>query len=163
MRIKYILILLSLILFLSCSKEPPEVTLSDPGFGVVETQINAGPKVVDLPVLFNTELEVKGIQFTLTWDATIAKVGQPQLTDQNPGFTVSTSKGGQGAMKVLIFSMTGDVLNTLDPEIMTIPVSILDPQAEAVSLIFDQAVFAGPNAMSYDIPITHASLTIQHS
>ncbi|MEA3287288.1 MAG: hypothetical protein U9Q77_07925 [Candidatus Marinimicrobia bacterium] len=160
MRFRYFIPLLILILFNFCSKQSPEVQLSDPGFGVVETHIDVD-KVVDLPVLIKFDQVIKGIQFTLTWDTAIVKVGQPELTELNSGFTVSTSKGTGGEMKVLVFSMTGDVLNTSEPEILSIPISVLDSLADQVSLLFDKAVFAGPNALSYDIPVTHANLTVR--
>ncbi len=158
---RYIFVLLVLALFSSCSRETPPVELSDPGFGIVQTSIDAGDETVDLPVLIRTDKEIKGIQFTLTWDASIAKVGEPELTALNPDFTVSSRKGSIDKMKVLVYSLTGAVMNVSDPTILTIPMSIIDSQAKTVSLVFDKPVFAGPNAISYTIPVTHAKLRIQ--
>ncbi|NQV15042.1 hypothetical protein HQ531_06250 [bacterium] len=160
MQIRLIIISTALILLISCTSEKQKIELSDPGFGVVETSIDAGSKVVNLPVLINTQEEIKGIQFTMTWDEEVAKVGKPHLTKLNSGFTVSTGAPARGQMKVLVFSMAGDVLNTLEPEILSIPITIIDPAAAEFSLIFENAIFAGSNAKSYEIPVSHANLKI---
>ncbi len=163
MRLRYIIILITLVLISACTREAPKSELSDPGFGVLEDIIEAGVGLVHLPVLLKSDQVIKGIQFTLAWDTTIAKLGKPLLTDLNPGFNVSTSEAVDGQMKVLIFSLTGDELNTLVPEILTIPVSLINPQADQLILSFEEAVFAGPNAMSHKIPISHAKLKVKHS
>ncbi len=160
MRVTYGLIIVLLLLLQSCSKETSNRELSHPGFGVTETTIKAVDAGVDLPVLLKTDDIIKGIQFTLSWDASIGQVLQPALTAANPGFTISSGEGDRGEMKVLIFSMTGDEINTTDPKIMTIPVRIIDPDASRFALAFKDAIFAGPSAVAYEIPVTHAKLEI---
>jgi len=152
------------ILLISCTtEESPKAQLSNPGFGVIETSISRDVNTTNLPVLIKTDQVIKGLQFTLTWDGTAAKIGQPQLTGLNSKFTVSVGKASAGQMKVLVFSMTGEALDTSEPVFMTIPVSILDSETEEISIFFNKAVFAGPNASSYDIPVTHAQLKVKNS
>ncbi len=162
MYLKHYLILIVSILLISCSGEPAKIELSNPGFGVVETSIEARSEGVDLPVLLKTDEAIKGIQFTLAWEPSIGIVGTPVLTGNNSGFTITAKTRTNGTMKVLIFSMTGEELNTKDPEIMRIPVSILDPESSLFTLEFEKVIFAGPNARSYDIPVTDARLKISH-
>ncbi|NQT63895.1 MAG: hypothetical protein HQ556_13120 [Candidatus Marinimicrobia bacterium] len=160
MRLKISLLTTTLLIFLSCSQEVQKVELSNPGFGVTASSIDAADEGVDIPVLMQTDDIIKGIQFTLTWDPNVGQVIKPTLTATNPGFTISSSEGGQGEMKVLIFSMTGDVFNTSDPTIMTIPVRITDPDAPVFAMAFKDAIFAGPSAIAYEIPVLHAKLKI---
>jgi hypothetical protein len=117
---------------------------------------------VDIPVLLKSSDVIKGIQFTLTWNSSVGQVLKPSLTASNPNFTVSTSEGNRGEMKVLIFSLTGDLINTEDDTIMTIPVRIINAEASDFTLAFKDVIFAGPNAISYDIPVFHANLKINH-
>ncbi|MBC8375600.1 MAG: hypothetical protein H8E26_06100 [FCB group bacterium] len=160
MRLKISLLATTLLIFLSCSQEVQQVELSNPGFGVTASSINAADEGVDIPVLMKTEDIIKGMQFTLTWDPNVGQVIKPSLTATNPSFTISASEGGRGEMKVLIFSMTGDVFNTSDPTIMMIPVRITDPDASVFTLAFKDAIFAGPSAIAYEIPVLHAKLKI---
>lgn len=160
MHLKHISILILLILLISCDSDKTRIELTTPGFGVVETSIDATSKTVDLPVLINTQDEIKGVQFTLKWDTKIAEVGQPKVNELNPGFTVSAGKAVNGQMKVLMYSLAGEVLNTSESQILTIPITIINSEADNFSLIFDNAVFAGPNAKSYEIPVTHAQLKL---
>ncbi|NQV42967.1 MAG: hypothetical protein HQ506_11490 [Candidatus Marinimicrobia bacterium] len=162
MRPNNYLLLAIVLLFISCSQETQVVELSDPGFGVIATNIEAVDEGVDIPVLMKTNDVIKGMQFSLTWDPTVGQVIKPTLTSSNPGFTISSSEGGRGEMKVLIFSMTGDILDTSNPNIVTIPVRIIDPDAALFTLAFEDAIFAGPNAVAYDIPVLHANLKINH-
>ncbi len=162
MRVKYSIILITLVMFLSCSRETQNVELSNPGFGVIRTNIEVLDEGVDLPVLLRTDDIIKGIQFTLSWNPSVAQVIKPALTPTNPGFTISSSNGSQGEMKVLIFSMSGDVLNTTDSIIMTIPVRIIDPDAKLFNLVFKDVIFAGPGAVSYEIPVSQANLKVIH-
>ena len=162
MRLNQLIIILATTIMVSCSNETPDnMELSDPGFGIVASSIDSRSEGVDIPVLLKSAEVIKGIQFTLSWDPEIGQVIQPKLTDMNPGFTVSASDGAEGQMKVLIFSMTGDVLQTNDLELMSIPVRIIDLKAEIFNLSFKDVIFAGPNATSYSIPITHAKLRVK--
>ena len=160
MYVKLFLFATALLLLLSCSQKAQNIGLSNPGFGVTAVSIDAIAEGVDLPILMKTDDIIKGIQFTLTWDPAVAQVIKPVLTRSNPGFTISASEGGLGAMKVLIFSMSGDVFQTADPNIMTIPVRIIDPDATRFTLEFKDAIFAGPSAVAYEIPLWHAKLKI---
>ncbi|MBT4036207.1 MAG: hypothetical protein HOB84_04080 [Candidatus Marinimicrobia bacterium] len=160
MRLKISLLVTLLLFFLSCSQEVQTVELSNPGFGITASSIDAAAEGVDIPVLMKTDDIIKGIQFTLTWDPGVGQVIKPTLTAANPGFTISSSEGGRGEMKVLIFSMTGAVFNTTDPAIMTIPVRIINPDAPDFTLAFNNAIFAGPSATAYEIPVLHAKLKI---
>ena len=153
-------ILVTTLILVSCSQEVQEVELSKPGFGITATSIDATDEGVDIPVLMKTNDVIKGMQFTITWNPSVGQVLKPALTSTNPGFTISSSEGGEGEMKVLVFSMTGDVFNTSDPTIMTIPVRIIDPDAPLLKLVFKNAIFAGPSAVSYEIPVLHANLRI---
>lgn len=157
---RYTLLAMTAFLFMHCAQEPAKIELSNPGFGMVETSIAIRAEGTDLPVLLNTDQAIKGIQFTMVWDPTLAVVGQPVLTPTNSGFTVSAKKNINGTMKVLVFSMTGDVLNTTDPHVMNIPVSILEIEATKISIDFEDVIFAGPSATSYDIPVTQARLKV---
>ena len=147
-------------LLLSCSQEAKKIELSNPGFGVTASSIEATDEGVDLPVMLKTEDIIKGIQFTLTWDPNVAQVIKPTLTSTNSGFSISAGDGNRGEMKVLIFSMAGDVFNTDDPTIMTIPVRIIDSEATLFTMAFKDAIFAGPSAVAYEIPVLHANLKI---
>ena len=160
MRVNYILLIAATMIFLSCSPEAQKVELSNPGFGVIATSIDVVAEGVDLPVLLRTDDIIKGIQFTLSWDPTIGQVIKPVLTAMNPGFTISSSDGARGEMKVLIFNMSGDELITSDPSIMTIPVRILDSNAIDFAMTFKDVMFAGPGGAAYEIPVTHANLKI---
>lgn len=160
MKPKYYLLAALFLIFPSCSPQAPLAELSDPGFGVIASSIEAIDEGVDIPVLMKTADVVKGIQFTLTWDPAVGQVLKPALTATNPGFTISASEGGRGVMKVLIFSMSGEILETSNPNIMTIPIRIINPDAPLFKLEFKDAIFAGPNAMSYPIPVQHANLKI---
>ncbi|MBC8193564.1 MAG: hypothetical protein ISR87_04455 [Candidatus Marinimicrobia bacterium] len=162
MRLLNCLLAATLLILLSCSQEAQIIELSDPGFGVTASSIDAADEGVDIPVLMKTDDIIKGIQFTLTWDPAVGQVIKPSLTSSNPGFTVSSSEGGRGEMKVLIFSMPGDVFNMSDPTIMTIPVRIINPDAPLFVLAFKDAIFAGPNGVAYEIPVFHAKLKINH-
>lgn len=149
------------LLLISCSSEPKEKDLTSPGFGVTATSIRAADEGVDIPVLLKSDEIIKGMQFTLAWDPNIGQVIQPVLTEANQGFTVSSSDGERGEMKVLIFSMTGDILSTTESVVMNIPIRITDLESETFDLFFYDAIFAGPKAVSYEIPVTHANLKIQ--
>ena len=154
------LLLVSLILIMGCSREAPEQSLTDPGFGVTTLEIKAGAGPTNLPVYLKSAEPVKGIQFTLKWDPTIGQVSQPVLAPGNPGFTVSSNQGRPGSMKVLVFSLQGDILDPNQQEILNIPIEISSSAAERFTLRFDEAVFAGPSAKSYAIPVSHADLRI---
>ena len=160
MRLKNYLLAAPLLLLLSCSQDIQIVELTNPGFGVTASSINATDEGVDIPVLMKTDDVIKGMQFTLTWDPGVSQVLKPSLTASNSGFTISSSEGGKGEMKVLIFSMTGEVFNTSDPNIMTIPVRIINPDAPTFALAFKNAIFAGPSAVAYEIPVHHANMKI---
>jgi len=161
MHAKYRLMIVTLMVLVSCSQDmETKIELSNPGFGITETSIKAMDEGIDLPVLLKTDDVIKGMQFTLSWDPSIGQVIQPTLTNTNPGFTLSAGVAGNGEMKILIFSMQGDVFNTGESTIMTIPVRIIDPDATIFSLTFKDAIFAGPGAVSYPIPVTHARLKI---
>ena len=160
MRLTISLLATTLLFFQSCSQDVQKVELSNPGFGITASSIDAADEGVDIPVLMKTDDIIKGMQFTLTWDPSIGQVIKPSLTATNPGFTISASEGGLGQMKVLIFSMTGAVFNTTDPAIMTIPVRIINPDAPDFTLAFNNAIFAGPSATAYEIPVLHAKLKI---
>jgi len=162
MRTKISLLLTSLIICISCSQETQQIELTNPGFGVIASSIDIVDEGFDLPVLLQSDDIIKGVQFTLSWDPAVAQVIQPAMTAANAGFSISSSDGERGEMKVLIFSMAGDVLNTTDPTILTIAIRIIDPEAELFELSFNDAIFAGPNAVSYAIPITHAKLKVNH-
>ncbi len=162
MRHKYYLLITIFFFFLSCSQKAQIVELSDPGFGVTTSSIDAADAGVDIPVLMKTDEIIKGMQFTLGWDPVIGQVIKPSLTASNPGFTISASEGGRGEMKVLIFSMAGDVFNTSDLTVMNIPVRIISPEADFFTLRFENAIFAGPSAVSYEMPVFHANLKINH-
>ena len=163
MRLKRILAGMMIVMLIACTGNTPEKTLSTPGFGVVETRIAATAGEVEIPILLKTTDVIKGLQFTLVWDKNQVRVGEPLLTETNPGFTVSTGNGRQGRMKVLVFSMTGEEMNTSDPEILKLPVRVVDPQAQDVMIQFDKAVFAGPHAKSYAIPVSNAQLKVTAS
>jgi len=160
MRIKISLVIASIFICLSCSKETQQIELTNPGFGVTASTIDVVDEGFDVPVLLKSDEIIKGLQFTLSWDPAIAQVIQPVMTASNPGFTISSGDGVRGEMKVLIFSMTGDVMVTTNSTILNIPVRIIDPGAELFELSFNDAIFAGPSAVSYEIPITHANLKI---
>lgn len=162
MRQKYYLLITIFFLLVSCSKKAQIIELSDPGFGVTASSIGAADEGVDVSVMMKTDDIIKGMQFTLGWDPDVGQVIKPSLTSSNPGFTISASEGDRGEMKVLIFSMAGDVFNTSDPTVMTIPVRIINPEATFFTLTFENAIFAGPSAVSYDIPVFHANLKINH-
>jgi len=163
MKSKLAVGIILLALFGSCSRELPEKSLSRPGFGVTQTRIIADGSETELPVLLNTTDIIKGLQFTLVWDVNQVRVGEPRLTETNPDFTVSVGNSRNGRMKVLVFSMTGGAMNTTDPEILKLPVRVIDPKADEVQIRLDKAVFAGPHAKSYAIPVTHAQLTVERS
>ncbi len=160
MHLKNSLLAATILFFLTCTQEVQKVELSSPGFGVTASSIDVADEGVDIPVLMKTDDVIKGMQFTLTWDPNIGQVIKPALTPANPNFTISASDGDLGEMKVLIFSMTGDVFNTDDPTVMNIPVRITDPDASMFSLAFKDAIFAGPSAIAYEIPVSHARLKI---
>lgn len=160
MKLNFSLIVVSTLLLLACSQESKESELTSPGFGVTANTIRADQEGMDIPVLLKTEETIKGLQFTLSWDPTIGQVIKPELTEANSGFTVSTTDAVRGEMKVLIFSMTGDVLNTAEPVIMHIPIRIMDGEAENFELFFNDAIFAGPKAVAYQIPVSHGQLKI---
>jgi len=160
-EVRYILGILMLLGLLACSKAPDKKVLSTPGFGIIEDQIAGSGQTVELPVLLNTDQDIKGLQFTLIWDPAIARVGPPQLTAENPDFTVSTGNGRDGRMKVLVFSMTSAIMHTENPVILTLPVTVIATAGQEVSIQFAKAVFAGPNAKSYTIPVTHAQLEVE--
>ncbi len=162
MRLINCLLAATVLILLSCSQEAQIVELSDPGFGVTASSIDPNDEGVDIPVLMKTNDIIKGMQFTLVWDPDVGQVIKPSLTSSNPGFTISASEGGGGEMKVLIFSMSGDVFNTIDPTIMTIPVRIINPEATLFTMVFKDAIFAGPSAVAYSIPIFHGNLEINH-
>jgi len=63
-------------------------------------------------------------------------------------------------MKVLIFSMHGDALDLSDAHIFNVPVEITNSEATQFILSFEDVVFAGPNASSYEIPVTPADLMV---
>ncbi|NQV29851.1 MAG: hypothetical protein HQ508_03090 [Candidatus Marinimicrobia bacterium] len=162
MRLSQLIIIVTMTLFASCSRETADkVEIGDPGFGIVASSVDSRIEGVDIPVLLKSADVIKGIQFTLSWDPEIGQVIEPKLTEMNPGFTVSSNVGAEGQMKVLVFSMTSDVLITSEPELMTIPVRIIDHDAETFNLWFKDVIFAGPNSTSYNIPITHAKLQIK--
>ncbi len=164
MHTKFILIFSSLIFLFSCAQTTAEkIELSNPGFGVIETSISAITEGVDIPVLLNSNDVIKGIQFTLSWDPTVGQVLQPTLTSSNPGFTISSSESQHGEMKVLIFSMSGDIFTVTDPEVMKVPVRIIDEEAPIFKLFFNDAIFAGPSSVSYQIPVEHANLRIDRN
>jgi|FLOH01.1.fsa_nt_gi hypothetical protein len=162
MRLGQLISIGALTLLMSCSSETPNnMEISDPGFGIVASSVDARLEGVDIPILLKSADVIKGIQFTMSWDPEIGQVIEPSLTELNPGFTVSSSEGTNGQMKVLIFSMTGDVLNTNELKFMTVPVRIIDREAQTFDLSFKDVIFAGPNATSYSIPVTHAKLKIK--
>ena len=160
MRASLNLTIVTLVLLASCSRESRELELNNPGFGVMATTIDAQAEGVDLPIHIKSDEVIKGIQYTMVWDPSVGQVMQPQLTEANSDFTISSTDGLGGKMKVLIFSMTGVELNMEESSIMNIPVRILDPEATDFTIIFEDVIFAGPNASSYSIPISHANLEI---
>ncbi|MCF7826997.1 MAG: hypothetical protein K9N29_10140, partial [Candidatus Marinimicrobia bacterium] len=123
MHAKYRLMIAMLMVLVSCAQdtETKKIELSNPGFGITETSIDALDEGVDVPVLLRTNDVIKGMQFTLSWNPNLGQVIKPALTDANPGFTISAGEPVNGEMKVLIFSMKGEVFNTDDSTIMTIP------------------------------------------
>jgi len=162
MRLPQMIFIVAPAFLMSCSSETLEkIEISDPGFGIVAASVDSHIEGVDIPVLLKSADVIKGIQFTLSWDSEIGQVIEPKLTDMNNGFTISSSEGIEGQMKVLVFSMTGEVLNTTELELMTIPVRIIDQEADTFNLSFRDVIFAGPNAASYSIPITNAKMKIK--
>lgn len=159
-KTKFSILAIITLALIACSSEPKERKLTSPGFGVTATSIRVADEGIDIPVLLISDEVIKGMQFTLSWNPNVGQVIKPALTESNQGFTISSSEGERGEMKVLIFSMTGDVLNTAEPVVMNIPIRIIDPEAEAFELFFYDAIFAGPKAVSYEIPVTHAKLKI---
>ncbi len=159
--INYSIITILIALTISCAKKVQNVAISDPGFGITTTIIEARSEGVDIPVFMKTQDVIKGFQFTLKWNPSVGQVLAPQLTDANSGFTVSAGEGTDGAMKVLVFSMSGDILQVPDTEILTIPVRIIDSDATTFSITLADAIFAGPKATSYNIPVTHGRMTIE--
>ena len=160
MHIARIFVFLYLLILIGCASEKQKPVLSDPGFGVTAVEIQAGAEDVEIPVYLKYDEPVKGIQFTLVWDAAKVEVSKPILLDTNPSFTVSNNEPRNGQMKVLIFSMQGNILDVSDPEVFRLPLKLIDKEAPEVELRFENAVFAGPSASSYDIPITHAKIKI---
>jgi len=151
-----------LCIFMGCSSRSDELELTDPGFGITATRIKAADSGVDIPVLLQSDDPIKGLQFTLEWNPKLGQVIKPVMTEKNAGFTISTSEVSGGVMKVLAFSMSGDQLDTSDPVIMHIPIRITDSSTDSFELLFQDVIFAGPAAASYDIPITHAKLKVIH-
>lgn len=148
------------LMFIGCSTERKEKELSEPGFGITAIDIKAGKDEIGIPVYLKFNEDVKGIQFILSWDETIAEISQPEMTRTNPNFTVSNNQARDGKMKVLIFSMQGDVMDVTDPHIFDLPIEIINDEASELTVHFEDVVFAGPNASSYEIPVTHAQLAI---
>ena len=163
MKLKLIGTLMLILVFISCSDQPDTPELTSPGFGVVESVIDARPEGVDIPILMKSEDIIKGIQFTLVWDVKKGIVGKPLLTDANASFTLTSSNPSNGRIKVLIYSMSGDQLDLSDPQILTFPVSIIDQSVTDFTVIFENPIFAGPSASSYTIPVTHAKMKVKHS
>lgn len=158
---KFNYLILALVFIISCSRDvPTTLELSNPGFGITQTTIDARPEGVDVPVLIKTNDVIKGLQFTLSWNPELGQVIKPSLTDANPGFTISAGEAVNGEMKILIFSMQGEAFDTKEQVIMNIPIRIIDPDADLFTLTFRNTIFAGPGAISYEIPVTHARLKI---
>jgi len=147
-------------LMLGCSQESNRIALTDPGFGITATTIHSRDEGEDVPILLKSEEVIKGIQFTMVWDARIGQVIKPALTSANPGFTISVNDSERGRMKVLVFSITGEEFNQTDSSIMSVPIRITDPEAQEFDLVFEDVIFAGPNATAYEIPVSHANLKI---
>lgn len=157
---KQIIFISLAILMLSCTREPQRIALTDPGFGITATTIHSRDEGEDVPILLKSDDIIKGIQFTLVWDASIGQVIKPALTSANPGFTISVNDSERGRIKVLVFSITGEEFNLADSSILSLPIRITNPDAEQFDLVFEDVIFAGPNATSYEIPVSHANLKI---
>ncbi len=163
MFIKSSIVLSIFIMLIACTEEGSQNTLSEPGFGIVETRISALENTTQIPVLLKTDELIKGLQFTLSWDTTLVTVGPPELNDLNASFTLKVGEGSLGKMKVLVFSMSGDALDTSEPAFMMLPVTLFDTQADVIDIFLNDVVFAGPQAASYSIPVTHAKLKVENS
>lgn len=160
MQLRIGIIIFTIATFFSCAKQESTNVLSSPGFGIIETSVTTSVAGVDLPVYLKSDDIIRGIQFTLHWDETVGQVIKPELTEANPGFTVSAGEASGGQMKVLIFSMSGDDLVVGDNAFLTIPIRIIDTEASAFKITFKDPIFAGPKASSYSIPVSHANLKI---
>ncbi len=160
MRFVSHILMITFVFLVGCSSDSKDPVLTSPGFGITKSEVSRSISETEIPVYLKYDEPVKGIQFTLDWDPDQADVGQPVINATNPGFTVSSKSAPGGRMKVLIFSMQGDVFDLTDPEVFRLPIKITDENCTEFNLRFEDAVFAGPSAASYDIPVSHAKFKV---
>ena len=160
MKTKSLAVLLMLFLLTACSSDSVEVELTDPGFGFTWKQISAEPAGFDVPIHLKYPEPMKGIQFTLVWDPSEGMVGEPVLREPNQSFSLSVNKKTPGRMKVLIYSMTSETFDLSSSHIMDLPVSILSREVQQFKLMFEDAIFAGPQAAAYTLPISHGQFEV---
>ena len=106
--------LLTLLVVLGCSRRSSPYA---PGFGVVLQSD-------ELEAYLQTPEEVMGLEFTLHWDTSQVRVGDPRATAANAKQLVRFRRR-PGAMKVLMFSLQGEPISHDPPPVLRFPVQVL--------------------------------------
>ncbi len=140
------------LLMAACGERTPP--LPEEGFGAFDQQFQVG-RETRVPVYLTTSKPVKGVEFMLSWNPELVRVATPEIRTAHAGFSVHARTHAPGLMKVLVFNMRGGAFDLSDPWILEIPVT--PATAGEGRLTLGSAVFAGPNATSYDLPVRSAA------
>ncbi|MFQ6093321.1 MAG: FlgD immunoglobulin-like domain containing protein, partial [bacterium] len=82
-------------------------------------------KSVELPILVDTETEIRGAQFRLSYDPAALTPGQPQLTDRSAQMTVA-SNAKDSELTIVLYSQAGEGIPAGSGPILTIPFNVDD-------------------------------------
>ena len=122
----------------------PEIAGASAQVNIPATQIVSGQdSFVGIDVVSATD--VVGVQFSVRYDASKIKVGDPMMNEANPNFSIHSSVK-DGIVKILAFSLTGDQIILGEGAEVLIPVKSIGNYLGNVNLEVMDMVIAAPDA-----------------
>ncbi|MFQ6092452.1 MAG: FlgD immunoglobulin-like domain containing protein, partial [bacterium] len=100
-------------------------------------------KSVELPIFVDTEGEIRGAQFKLSYDPEVLVPGVPQLTERTAQMTVAFN-AWNGELTLVVYSVTVEMIPAGSGPILTIPFKTQDsrPKMHDTYLQFTEVILA---------------------
>jgi hypothetical protein len=111
-----------------------------------------------IPIEMETPMPVAGIQMTLKYDSNAITVGEPQITELSKGFETDYAVKS-GEMKILMYSLSGDLMPVGSDPIIIIPVKITPTSTENNLLQLKDIIISTAN--SNTVPVLTEDTSIR--